>query len=372
MPRPADGTTVAAAFDPARLTLARHAAGLTKKDLAERVGRTPAALTQYELGQTTPTGGVLESCARVLGVPVAFFARGRPLLRLDTSSAHFRSLRSTRAGERQRALADVELVWELAELLAGHVRFPAVDLPASPDRPDEARDPVVAAREVRRRWGLPPGPVPHIVRLLESKGVVVACLGFSDSGRVDAFSCVTPTRPVVVLTADKGSVLRARFNAAHELGHLLLHREVIPGDVRHEREADAFAAELLMPAADIAPRLPRRVDLPALLRLQQQWGTSVSALLYRSRTLGVLGETSYKRAMIRVSQLGWRTHEPSADHPGERPALLARAFDLAATRGLTIGAVAARLQLHPSRVRQLLALADDRPHLSLVPGSGVP
>lgn len=166
---------------------------------------------------------------------------------------------------------------------------------------------------------------------------------------------------------ERGSALRTRFTAAHELGHLLLHTDVIPGDISHERQADAFAAEFLMPADEIVGELPTRVDLPAFLRLQQRWGVSVSALLYRCRELGTLSEASYKRAMMRISRLGWRTNEPGGGVPLERPALLGRAFDLAASRGVTIPALADALQLPPARVRTLLGVAYHRPVLTLAP-----
>ncbi|MGH4016552.1 MAG: ImmA/IrrE family metallo-endopeptidase [Pseudonocardiaceae bacterium] len=366
MTRSADGLTVATVFDPARLTLARQAAGWSKKELAEAIGRSPAAVTQYETGLAHPSGIVLETCAAQLGVAVGFFARGRPRLPLDVGDAHFRSLRSARVSERLRALATVELVWELTEQLTRHVRLPALDLP---DFGEAAVDPCTAARMVRAAWDLPAGPVPHLVRLLESKGIVVALLSFSDASRVDAFSTAAGCRPIVVLTADKGSTLRTRFTAAHELAHLLLHTDVIPGDIGHEREADAFAAEFLMPAADIAAELPTRVDLPALLGLQQRWGVSVAALLYRCRELGTLSEASYKRAMMRISRLGWRTQEPGENLPAERPALLTRAFDLATSRGVTIGTLGDALQLPAATVRTLLGMTDNRPILQVVSSS---
>jgi hypothetical protein len=113
--------------------------------------------------------------------------------------------------------------------------------------------------------------VPRLVRLLESKGIVLAFLSFSDAGRVDAFSTAAGRRPTVVLTADKDNALCTRFTAGHELAHLLLHIDVLPGDLTHEREVNAFAAEFFMSAA-LAPELPTRVDLAALLSLQQRWG----------------------------------------------------------------------------------------------------
>lgn len=361
--RQAGAAAVAAAFEPARLTLARQAVGWTKRELAEIINRTPAAVTQYESGSSRPSAAVLVACAEGLGVPVGYFATGRPRLPVDVGDAHFRSLRSARAADRLKALTLVETIWELTEQLSRYVRLPAVELPEI----DEGTDPTDAARALRSAWDLAPGPVPHVVRLLESKGMVVAFLNFSGSGKVDAFSTAGGGRPIVVLTADKGSTLRTRFTAAHEMAHLLLHSEVLPGDVTHERQADAFAAEFLMPAADIIDELPTRVDLPALLRLQQRWGMSVSALLYRCRELGTLSDASYKRAMMRISSLGWRTNEPGGDVDAERPAMLARAFDLAASRGTTAATLADALQLPISQVRSLLGVTDTRPILTLVP-----
>ena len=366
MVKAADSTTVAAVFDSARLTLARELAAYSKKDLAEAIGRAPSAVTQYEAGLSRPSGAVLDACANVLDVPVGFFAAGRPRLQLDVGDAHFRSLRSARAGERRQALTMVELVWELTEQLTRYVRLPTVDLP---DLSGSLVDPASAARAVRAAWMVAPGPVPHMVRLLESRGLIVAFLDFSGSGRIDAFSTAAGGRPIIVLTTDRGTMLRTRFTAAHELGHLVLHADVIPGDVAHERQADAFAAEFMMPATEIADELPTRIDLPALLKLQQRWGVSVAALLYRSREVGVLTEASYKRAMMRISRLGWRTREPGEEFPIERPALLARAFDLAATRGITIPALATSLQLPAARVRGLLGVSDSRPQLRLITGT---
>ena len=82
-------------------------------------------------------------------------------------------------------------------------------------------------------------------------GIVVALLPFAatdEAARVDAFSTSRLSRPLVILTPDRANdVYRHRFTAAQELGHLLLHNDINPGDIDQEREADRFAAELLTP-----------------------------------------------------------------------------------------------------------------------------
>lgn len=61
--------TVAAMFDPARLTLARQVAGWSKKELAETIGRTPAVVTQDEAGLARPSGSYWRSPPRTGSPP---------------------------------------------------------------------------------------------------------------------------------------------------------------------------------------------------------------------------------------------------------------------------------------------------------------
>ncbi|MGW5051916.1 helix-turn-helix domain-containing protein [Actinokineospora sp. NPDC004072] len=363
-------------FDPARLTQARHLAAVTKKDLADQVGVTAAAISQYELGAHRPRPDHVEKLARALRVPVAFFRAGRPHGRLDASMAHFRSLRATRVAQRCKAAALVEQVWELCHALEKRVDLPVVDLPGFADGDISAafpRDPVEAARALRAHWGLGTGPVSHLVRRMEAHGIIVVWPPPDpDSASVDAFSTSKLHRPIVVLTTNRADdVHRYRFTAAHELGHLILHHDIASGDARQEKQADAFAAEFLTPRDAILPRLPARVDLRELVELQREWGVSVQSLVYRCRETGRISDAAAARAYQRLNALrgepGFRP-EPVTDYPGEQPALLRAAFDLATrTSGLTLPALADELAWHRPRVRELLGIDAQRPALRLLP-----
>jgi len=372
---------VARVFSPSRLTLARQIDGKTKRQLAESIGKSPAAVTQFELGQASPTGETLARCAQTLSFPVNFFEAGRAQLSLDTGSVHFRSLRATRAYQRQQAVGYVALLWEVVESIERFVELPIVDLPLSGAM--QSRSPAQAAHELRELWGLAPGPLPHLVRHAEARGIIVSVLPrtlasesasatpehTSGIGNVDAFSASLPLRPFVGLAGAKGGLLRRRFNIAHELGHLVMHPEAIPGDQHHEREAHLFAAELLMPEEVITDELPPRPELTSLVQLQKRWGSSVSALCFRGRILGKYTEEQQRRMMITLNQLGWRTNEPEDERllTGEHPALLSRALDLASSRGLTVIALAEKLALPPALVRTLLGILDNKPRLTIVP-----
>lgn len=370
---------IARVFSPARLTLARHIAGRSKRQLADAIGKTAAAVTQFELGQARPSPETLAACAHELGLPVGFFAGGRPQLAVDTGNAHFRSLRATRIYQRQQAIGFVSLLWELVEAIEGYVELPPARLP---EPFAEYSSPAAAAQELRNTWGIDSGPLVHLVRYSEANGIVVSVLPqtltselaaatpthTSGVGNVDAFSTCIAQRPLIGLTGAKGGLLRRRFNVAHELGHFLLHSEARPGDLQHEREAHLFAAELLMPGESIGEELPPRPEPSRLLPLQQRWGVSVSALAFRGRTLGKYSESQLRRLMITLNQLGWRTNEPEDQRllAGEEPALLRQGVELAASAGLTEVSLAEQLSLPIDLVRVLLGIPEKRPRLTLL------
>lgn len=367
---------VAGAFDAARLTQARCLGGLTKTSLAGEVGVTPAAVSQWEAGTNPPRPDHLRRLAETLDVPVGFFAVGRPHARLDASNAHFRSLRSTRAAQRAKAVAFVEQVWELANALEQHVRLPTIDLPgfdtAAHDT-DAPQDPAASARQLRAQWGLGDSPIPHLVRTMETRGVIVTTVPFAgdETARIDAFSTSHLPRPLVVLTPDRADdVYRHRFTAAHELGHLLLHRNSVPGDPMQEQEANRFAAELLTPAAIIAEELPARVDFQKLDEISITWGVSIKSLIYRCREMGRISDASARRAYQRLHHLhnvGLFAPQKVTGFPGETASLLAKAFDLASEHGvLTLTSLARQLQWPLPRLRLLLGQAGERPTLRLV------
>lgn len=374
--RTPDLRLIADAFDPARLIQGRRLAGLTKRAVASHLGISPAAVGQWEAGATSPRPDHLEDLAELLDVPVTFLAGGRPYARLEPAAAHFRSLRSTSARERARAVAFTEQVWELTYALEKRVQLPPVDLPGfsagEVQHETFPSEPRAAAQTLRKHWGLGLGPIPRVVRTMENHGIIATFAPFSGgaSPTVDAFSTTQLPRPVVVLTPDRANdVYRHRFTAAHELGHLLLHAEVAPGDIVQEREADAFAAEFLTPQEAILPDLPPRMDLRVLGDLGTTWGVSVESLLYRCREIGTVSESTYRRAFIRLNslrKLDLFSPEPVQSYPGEIPLLLRRAFDVASQNDLTMLDLSRELHMRPSRIRLLLGLNDRSPILTAI------
>lgn len=351
-----------ALFDSQRLRLARLTRGMRKNELAEHCGVTPAAITQYELGRSRPRPAMVAKLSLVLGFPASFFTGDRPVPRVAQAPAFFRSLSRTRQMDRDRAEAQVALIWELIAALTEHVDMPEPDVPAHHISEIAVRaDIEAAAAAVRAEWRLE-AAVPSVVGLLELHGAPVVRLS-SATHDVDAFSKWVEGRPIVVLWHGKDEA-RARFDAAHELGHLVMHPEPEPGSRVLENQAQAFASELLMPRELVMERLPRRCprgsEWDELFALKRGVGVSAKALLYRSRTLGVMTESAHRRAMIAMAERDWLIREPH-DLPAQPPQLLQEAVRLVSREaGVSVEQLAKEARLPLEFVQEAAGGTPDR------------
>lgn len=350
---PSSGGTVLA-FDAGRLGQARRLRRMLKTELAAEIGVTPGAVTQFEAGTTKPSPATLAKAALTLGMPAEFFMSGRKAYAVGPEEAHFRALRATSKRERDAARTRIELLAELVEFLERYVQLPTVDVPQGLD-PQDRED---VAEQLRQRWGLGRGPISDMVGVLERRGVIVARLPAS-TDRVDAFSCWVGEKPYVVLTSNKRSADRSRFDAAHELAHLLFHHDAAPGAKREEGEAQAFASAFLLPRESIITELPSRPDFAKLIDLKLRWKVSIQALLRRGYDLGLYSDAAYRRAMTRLSAAGWRLREPGDVGRPEEPVVLRRAVSMLREHSGDAGRrLDERLAVGERNAKELLAMVD--------------
>ena len=346
--------------DGQRIRVARELLGLTQRGLAEAMAGsvTAAAVSQFEKEDAKPSAVTLVGLAVATGMPVEFFAHDPVIGDVGQAGGFFRSLRSTTVRDRRRHRALAEMVRLVTVALERHVRLPDLDVPRLAVAPDADRETVEeAAAAVRAAWALGDGPVNHAVRSVERHGVVVSRVTI-DAKDVDAFSVPFADRPVVVLGADKDRADRSRWDCCHELGHLVMH---LPDPRRSqylEDQANWFAAEFLLPATSVRDLLPSSADWKQLADLKVTWGVSMTALLQRAKTLGVLHESAYVQALKTMSTRGWNRREPVRLAAIESPALLGRAMEAAERVGVTVESLSAETGV-------------PRPLLELIIGAGV-
>lgn len=357
-------------FDTHRLTALRDLRGVSRKQLAELVGITPTAISQFEAGTTRPKGTTLRKLEHMLGVEHGFFTPGRPLAPAGIDALFFRAPPRTRVGVKKTAFEVARLAWDIKQTLARTVEFPAVCLPALDQ--DVLRCPISAAHAVRTHWRLGEGPVPHVTRHVEAHGIPVLDLpdGYADED-MDAYSYNEPSSPIIVLVPQRpgGNVYRRRFTVAHELGHLIMHTSGAGDRSMVEREANRFAAQFLAPLDVIREQLPQRFSLPRLTELSREWGLSLDALVYRCAEVGFFSQATTRRAIARIRTLREQgeLHEPShIDFVGEQPVLMQRAAQMAAEIGVGLADIAAELRRAPAEVRPFVEPQQPKPRLRLV------
>jgi len=151
------------------------------------------------------------------------------------------------------------------------------------------------ARALRAELGLAAdAPVPCILTAVERAlgiPVVVAALPDGIAG-----CCWRDGRRAVLWVNGAQAPVRQRFTLAHELGHLRCgHATRVPVDTVEtlagrtaaspEIQANAFAAELLAPAAGVRALVTHEPDLEDVVAVASRYGISAIAALYRFTTL---------------------------------------------------------------------------------------
>lgn len=257
--------------------------GLTQAAVAEAAGITREGYRNLETGASEPRPRTLHALAEALGVSVGDLVTPVTPLR----QVHFRSLK--RLKTREEILADVgQRLADFAELeeLLGARQEPRLNIriPAARDRP------VAAAAAVRQELDLSDQPIRDICGLLESMGIKVLRVSVAS----DAFFGLSVGQEhggpaVVVNTWERIAVERWIFTAAHELGHLLLHRaaydvERTTPDRDEEQAANRFAAHFLMPQNAFVAEWDETEGMALIdrvLKVKRIFKVSYKTVLYR-------------------------------------------------------------------------------------------
>lgn len=326
-------------FNGDRLTLARTRRGLTKAELARHSRRTPRTIADYETGRTEPDARTVERLADVLKFPVKFFYQ--PLAAtMPRDAASFRALSKMTAKQAGAALAVGTLGIALNEWVEERFNLPDADIP---DLQPGIINAEGAAELVRARWGLGMSPISNVLHLLELHGVRAFSLA-DECREVDAFSAWVGSTPYICLATYK-TAERAIFDAAHELGHLVLHRDhASPRGRKEERDADTFASCFLMPSDDVEAVAPMNPSLADLIEAKTRWRVSVAALNYRLHKLDFTSDWHYRELCMEIGQFG-RNREPKPI-PREQSQVLMKIFTAMRAEGVTRRDVADALFLY--------------------------
>lgn len=293
----------------------RRAADITQEGLAEKLGITQAALSRYENDLREPDEEMLGKLAEALGVTPAFLGHEFRMHGAIAADAHMRRQKTTKPSDWKRVEARLNRLRMHSSFLLERVPFRSQQHVIQVD-PDE-HPPSEAARMLRAAWRMPIGPVKNLIRWVEAAGIIVVEEDFG-THRIDGMSQWAGEHAVIVLNGVI-PVDRKRLTVAHELGHLVLHSTYVDADV--EEQANAFAAEFLMPQHVIEPELSN-LTLGKLSDMKLEWGVSMQAIFERAYRMGKVSSDDRQRFYRQLNSRGWKAREPGSDLiPAETPEL---------------------------------------------------
>lgn len=354
-------------FRPERLAQVLDARGISQVQLAAIAGVSTGSISKWRNGLQEPQTDALANLARAVNVQPSWFLK--PIPEFDGSVQLFRSnasaLKSARALMSARHSWSKELVAEFGEF----VDYPSVVFPQrSFLNPNLITNEEIelAASECRQLWRLGLGPIPDVVLAIENAGGVVV-REVTGLARIEGVSswCAVNERPFVFLSADKANGFRSRFDAAHELGHIVLHKHISPhiAQANHkemERQAHYFAGAFLLPAETFSAEVPPMPTLDTLLALKPRWKTSVAAMQMRLAALELIDEREQLNLWKRRSARFGGKSEPLDDQLiPEQPRLMRRAVCLIVESGImSRETIPDRVGLSPGDVENLAGLPE--------------
>lgn len=315
----------------------RLSRGLTQAQVSEVTGISQATLSKLESGLFDIDDEKWDQLADLMGVPsTAFFD-------ITESAAPARIFHRKRKTTPQTAVKKVAAELSLVRLrvrdLLGEQRttLKVHDLDGGFTTPQEV------AVLVRAELGAGNEPIADLVCLLESAGAVVLRWPL-EAIQVDAVASWQDGTVPVILVGEHVPADRQRFTMAHELGHAVMHDSEATD--AQEKEADAFAAEFLLPAERLRAEWPSQPSLETLLPLKRRWGISLAALIRRAHDASLITETEYRNWSIQLSTAGMHRREPEPTER-ENPSALATAIHGALNNGASVDELASRAYMYP-------------------------
>ena len=303
-------------INPAMIVLAREARGLSQTRLADLAGLSQAHISKVEAGIVLASRKLVSAIAVALGMPDHFFFQTDAVLGAGTSEFFHRKRQAVPMKALMQIHAQINILrMHMVRLLRG-VNFPECRIPSlDVDELGSASEAAIAVRSV---LDVASGPIPNIARVLEDAGGLVVPFSFGTHG-VDAISRWVPGLPPLFFVNDAAPVDRYRMSLAHELAHMVLHRMPEPN---METQANEFAAEFLMPAAQVRNEL-HGLTLDRVARLKLHWRVSMAAVLKRASDLGCVAPGAARYLWMNLSKRGYRKREPAElDLSAEPPTML--------------------------------------------------
>lgn len=169
-----------------------------------------------------------------------------------------------------------------------------------------------ASNILREEWRLGIQPITNLTNVLEANNLLV--IFECHDPKFDGFSAevqvIDQEGPFGVIFCQKDTPGdRQRFSMAHELGHILLD---VADNIKEEKAVNRFAGAFLLPRELMTKRVGSKRNLITyreLLKLKQETGVSIQAIIYRLRDLEIISQAHFEEWFQYLSFSGLRKQE---------------------------------------------------------------
>lgn len=304
-------------FVPGRLTEARAARRIPSMSaLARAMSLNPSTVSRWEDGSSAPDPESLNRLAAFLQVRPEFFFRPA---HVSARPTFLRSLSSTLVRDLQYQSAQMRWLQEISHAVAHYVDLPAVNIPdvMAGTTYHQLRDEDLEqiALDLRRHWRVGEGPCGDMVQLLERLGFIVGVIEMG-TVKLDGLCSWSPTddRPHILLASDKMSFARRQMDAAHEMAHAILHRNVSEAELGRdlkliETQAFRLGSAFLLPSTTYPVEM-RFPSLATMVTAKERWRVSIKAQIKRLADLDVVPPEFATHLYKLYSAKGWTKEEP--------------------------------------------------------------
>lgn len=304
-------------FIPERLKEIRWARRIPSMTaLARLLSINSSTVSRWEDGSNAPDADTLRDLASMLGVRQEYFLR--PIC-ADDRPMFLRSLSNTYTRDLDYQRSQMRWLQEISKIVEHYVDLPEVNVPDVLGNTSyhQLRDEDIEdiALDLRRHWGLGDGPCTDVVGLMEREGFIIGSIEMGTS-KLDGLCAWSPydRRPHVLLANDKMSFFRRQMDAAHEMAHGILHKNVPINEFKKnlkliEEQAFRLASAFLMPCTTY-PIEARVASLSTLSTLKERWHVSIKAQIKRLQDLDVIPKEAATHLYKMYSAKGWSKGEP--------------------------------------------------------------
>ncbi|HEC2170361.1 TPA: XRE family transcriptional regulator [Staphylococcus delphini] len=317
-------------FKGKNLKALRMIEGCSRKSLADVLQVSEQAVWQYEVQNKMPEIKTIYTLAKWFGVKASFFFSFQEVLfKGDVVERHTIACRYQRHCSSTKILsqnhAQANFYAQLTRHLSGYVKQPHPPILTLVSQIDryfsqniEARARIQLIANDAREMILGDQSNHQLLLALEKFGVYIYEKDLTDDA--DAYSFWSKYQvPFIILSNNKGVAVRRHFDLAHELGHLLLHRQVEFDMLSHEdfqrieKEADIFAAEFLLPEKQFIAsfnQVKKKSNPDHFVMLKERWYVSIQAMAMRAFYLGLISDTQYRYFWSLINKKGYKKREP--------------------------------------------------------------